>query len=1563
MRLGTGNAIARGALCLLLACALLMELPPAAMGAPAGPTTPPGGRVAGETAPISLTSESAFVAAAATYGWPGNGSESNPYVVSGLEVNGTGSSYCLLLASITSLYIEIRDCHFFGTTVQSSDGLANAGVAVKSCRRITLRNDTFERHVRNGVSLYQSGVPVLNCTFAGGYQGIYVEGTADRISGNTFNGTSWSIMSVGYPTIEWNTFYGGGGVYVQKWTPRRVSNNTFSRLGYGLRIQDGPTGKYEHNTFSNCTVGIEVTAQGIPVAYNTVTDCTKGISLRASGARLAGNELVRAGITFDAMPLTEDVCRSYTIDDTNTVGGRPVLYQLDASDVEVRPDLYGEVVLVGCSDVLLTDSTMDSEFWLALLYCDVATVTGNDARAGAHTLWRTYYTSDVWVANNTLDGVDLRLTSADPLELSNNTIDDGSVYLDGEAAGTIANNTIASHGETALSVFVIMRGATTVRDNNITVEGAGLEDYTVTMAPYRDAITFEGNELWGAPVQDRWFHSTDMEGLLKFDGSNALNGRPVLYLDSQSDVTVSGDYAQVLAYNCSGVTVDGVSFGRGDGGVCAGRSRAVTVTRCAFEDLTRTAVDLLYTEGTEVVDNLIRGGGAQVHLLGCNNAGAQPYGNVTRNYLVDLAPDTAAILIDESRLHGLTENLISGIAGYGIYATSVSTAHADRNEVRDCTGRALVGGLAGARWDHNSFIDCPADFNYTLASSTTSATWDDGSEGNYWSNYERRYPSATNDGTVWDTPYQIYSAYADRYPLVHYTDRIPPRVELACNATALPRAAEPFEAFAIDNLGVTRYDWSFDGGATWSVDEGPEVDHSFDVPGNHTVTVRVRDAAGNTDTASRVIDVIDNVPPVADAGEDVTVLPGTEVALDGSGSTDDTGIASYNWTFEYDGAPVLLLGPFPKFTFGIMGEYNVTLNVTDLAGNWATDAVVVTVVDREPPAFGQNLTPAVVATGDNFAFQVYVSDDVAVAGVWVEYWYTYVYPEPGNISMAPASVDGRGNGLYAVHGIDVPPSIVYDILYFFAAVDGAGNWNVTGPCHIVVVDDDAPLITDDLSDAVACTGSGFRLALNTSDNIGLEGVFAEYWFGDDATGAINVSMELEIYFLPIGEIWTRPIGIPADQSGPLRYRFHVVDPSGNWNSSPVRSVDVVDTIPPVADAGGDVTVDQRQSVALDGSASSDNIGIASWTWTVLDADGPHPLAGRTQSYAFAEAGVFQVELNVTDAAGNWGRATINVTVRDTEPPVAEAGPDLEATEGDTVTLDGSASADNVGIVRWVWIAAMGGHVNNIPHLEGEVVNVTLTDISPYNFTLTVFDAAGNQASDVMGIHVHLPPLPEADAGPDLFIDMGDEVTLDGSNSTSPAPITSYLWTIRHEGEEVTREGAVVAYTFDLPGNYFVKLRVTNSLGYDDDDSLYVVANDTVPPVARIGHLGDVGADRRVVLSANASTDNVGIVNWTWTIRRGGDVVATLYGRALEYTLPAKGRYAVNLTVRDAKGNAASDTATVDVRGPGEWSPATMAVAIVAVAGILLAAVVLWRARAARGAEEGPEDVDDPGRKE
>ena len=113
-------------------------------------------------------------------------------------------------------------------------------------------------------------------------------------------------------------------------------------------------------------------------------------------------------------------------------------------------------------------------------------------------------------------------------------------------------------------------------------------------------------------------------------------------------------------------------------------------------------------------------------------------------------------------------------------------------------------------------------------------------------------------------------------------------------------------------------------------------------PGEYALEVTVEDSDGNKarSTAMATVETTDTTPPVADAGEDLAVDTGETTTFDGTDSTDNTAIASYEWAF---GDGTTASGSAPTHTYGTPGAYEVTLTVTDEAGNEATDTLTVTV--------------------------------------------------------------------------------------------------------------------------------------------------------------------------------------------------------------------------------------------------------------------------------------------------------------------------------------------------------------------------------------------------------------------------------------------------------------------------------------------------------------------------------------------------------------------------------------------------------------------------------------------
>ncbi|MBM4321864.1 MAG: hypothetical protein FJ125_18485, partial [Deltaproteobacteria bacterium] len=142
--------------------------------------------------------------------------------------------------------------------------------------------------------------------------------------------------------------------------------------------------------------------------------------------------------------------------------------------------------------------------------------------------------------------------------------------------------------------------------------------------------------------------------------------------------------------------------------------------------------------------------------------------------------------------------------------------------------------------------------------------------------------------------------------------------------------------------------------------------------------------------------------------------------------------------------------------------------------------------------------------------------------------------------------------------------------------------------------------------------------------------------------------------------------------------------------------------PPVAEAGGDRTVDERGAelgvwtLSFDGSTSRDDHAIASfeWDWDYVQAAGFSPSGdrGATASHSWSAPGVYRVALRVTDQLGLSDVDAVTVTITRGQPPTADPGGPYAVDEhtgttragGWLVQLDGTRASDPETSLIYQW---------------------------------------------------------------------------------------------------------------------------------------------------------------------------------------------------------------------------------------------------------------------------------------
>jgi hypothetical protein len=189
--------------------------------------------------------------------------------------------------------------------------------------------------------------------------------------------------------------------------------------------------------------------------------------------------------------------------------------------------------------------------------------------------------------------------------------------------------------------------------------------------------------------------------------------------------------------------------------------------------------------------------------------------------------------------------------------------------------------------------------------------------------------------------------------------------------------------------------------------------------------------------------------------------------------------------------------------------------------------------------------------------------------------------------------------------------------------------------------------------------------------------------------------------------------------------------------------------------------------------------------------------------------------------------------------------------------------------------------------------------------------------------------PVANAGPDQTISLPVySITLDGSSSSDPDNnIVNYSWR-KISGPvsfTIANDTAVKTQVTNLTeGIYEFELKVTDSAGLSDRDTVTITVNDMMqpnrPPVA------DAGSDQTITLPTNsvtldgsASTDpDNNIKSYLWTKISGPSSFNIIHANAVntQVTYLTEGTYKFELKVIDAGGLFDKDTVGIEVRNIG-----------------------------------------------
>ena len=589
----------------------------------------------------------------------------------------------------------------------------------------------------------------------------------------------------------------------------------------------------------------------------------------------------------------------------------------------------------------------------------------------------------------------------------------------------------------------------------------------------------------------------------------------------------------------------------------------------------------------------------------------------------------------------------------------------------------------------------------------------------------------------------------------------------------------------------------------------------------------------NLGSALTVRVVEPNTAPTANAGADASVAEGSQVTLDGSGSSDaDDDSLTYAWT-QTSGTTVTLSSATaqkPSFTAPeLLANQNLvfSLTVNDGTVSSAADTVTVTVT-------ADNDAPTANAGADQ---DVDAGASVTLSGSGSD-------PEGQSLSYAWSQTSGTNvtlSGANTASASFTAPNSSATLTFSLTVGDGVN----TSSADTVTVTVRPPPNTPPVADA------GSDSSVEENRRATLDGSGSSDADDDSLTYAWTQTSGAEVALsnaTAVNPSFTAP-ELLANQN--LVFSLTVHDGTVSSAADTVTVTVTADNDPPTAYAGADKAVDAGASVTLSGSGSDPEGQSLSYAWSQTSGTNVTLSGANTASASFTapnSSATLTFSLTVGDGVNTSSADTVTVTVRPppNTPPVADAGSDSSVEENRRATLDGSGSSDaDDDSLTYAWTQTSGAEValSNATAVNPSFTAPELLANQNLVFSLTVHDGTVSSAADTVTVTVTADnDPPTAYAGADKAVDAGASVTLSGSGSDPEGQSLSYAWT-QSSGTSVSLSGATTASpSFTAPDSAATltfSLTVSDGVNNSPADSVTVTVR---PPVDRTPSFGSATID-------------------------------------------------------------------------------------------------------------------------
>jgi YD repeat-containing protein len=711
-----------------------------------------------------------------------------------------------------------------------------------------------------------------------------------------------------------------------------------------------------------------------------------------------------------------------------------------------------------------------------------------------------------------------------------------------------------------------------------------------------------------------------------------------------------------------------------------------------------------------------------------------------------------------------------------------------------------------------------------------------------------------------------------------------------------------------DNVGVTSYEYSKNGGSTWT-NNGPSL--SVTLTGltastAYTVLVHAKDAANNTSANTSgsftTLAPPDTSPPSAPGVPTISNLAATSARATWTVATDNVAVTAYEYSLNggtsWTSNGMALFVDLAGLTNGT--SYTIKVRARDAANNIgaASSKTFVTLDNAAPTAPGNPTFSNITATGAGAAWTI-ATDNVGVTA------YEYSLNNGGTWTSNGTALTVTLTGLTG--------STNYTL--WVRAKDAAGNTSTSGSASFTTTSaadtspptmPGAPTFTNPAPTSITATWTG------STDNVGVTAY--EYSLNGGSTWTSNgLALSVNLSALTSGTTYT------------LKVRAR--DAANNVSTASQNSFTTPDNAPPTTP--GTPTFSGITATAFTGSwtGSTDNVAVTAYEYSFNGGAWTSNGTALTVTFSgLASATSYSLQVRAKDAAGNISSpsGTASVTTLDNMPPTTPGTPTFSGIGATSFTANWTGSTDNVAVTAYEYSFNSGAWTSNGASLTATFTG--LTSATSYSLQVRAKDAAGNISSPSGTASVTtLDNIPPTTPGTPTFSPGANSATASWTGSTDNVAVTAYeysfnsgAWTSNGGSLTATFTGLTSATTYSLQ----VRARdAAGNIGGPGGVGTFTTL-DNVPPNAPGAPGFSLITSSSVAASWGIATDNVGVTSYEYSINSGSSW--TNIGNATATTisgLSASTTYTVLVRGRDAAGNAgATNQNSVTTLPPPDTSP-------------------------------------------